>query len=557
MTTQGTSYELRIIRGLPKVPNDTVSAEEGLTTLNFINTGAGFSVDPNAGYVPQRPTVKNGGLWADSALVNGRTLIASAETNVTETIKSTLHASSLIAMNALIKQLEFMIKSVNDFWTSEDQIEPVYLMNQVPGEPGARYALLYSIEVTYEDPDALETPQRDVTISIEREPYWRPIPPGANPKLWTFYMRDGDYGAFNTNTAGLLSGTDAYVFQTVQNRREWQPGQNALYSQNYIDIPAENIPGDAPALVCMGVSTTITSGGVGAVLGALHLANTINPTSLPIRGSGNRALYNILNAGDNDSVSNFTISTSVSYPISNNQTTGQRAVSTAAGCSILWRAGESVLDTQVFRGTYAVFLRADLNAATITAQVETSRDASVLFAQQSIVTTGLTGSGIQTYYIGRLTIPADTRTSMDADGRGVMVTPTSNPNLTIRLTTTRTASVNQITVADLVLIPVDREYTRVLPIVNGEVDTGANMLLDNTGYLDHGASEYHVTAWVVASTTISVQNPEIQGNMPVLYPGYDNRLYFLIEQGAHQVRIADSAAIRINIVPRWTGLRDR
>lgn len=553
MVQRTDAYELKIIRGLPKVPNDTQSAEDGLRILDLTDP-AGFSVD-DGGYSPQRPTLKQGGVWADTALQSGRVLIASAETNVTETITCTLNSTALITMNMLLLQMEQMINDLNDFWTSTDQIEPVYIKNMVPGEPGPRYALLSSLEMSIDDPDNLQNPTRNITISIEREPYWRPIPPGANPKLWTFYVRDGSTRNFNTTSAPLLSGTDHLITQTIQNRREWQPGQTATFSTNYIDIPAESIPGDAPALISLGVSATVT--GVGTpLLKAIHVANKITPTSLPIRTTGTRAGYNILNVGDNASLATFTLAVDSAYPIGNNQITGQRARIAGASGSITWSNGESVLDATVFRGTYAVFVRANISGNTITFGVNVSRDSSLAFIQQTVSSTGNTGtSSLQLYYIGRISIPPDTRVTMDVNGNGLMVTPSSATNLSLQLTVSRTAGADNTDVADIILIPVDREYGRYINQVNGVADTGPNILLDNTGYFDHGVSEPHAMAYTGASLT-PAQNPEIQGNLPYLYPGYDNRLYFLLEQASRLCPIADTAVVRLNIVPRWTGLRD-
>ncbi len=62
------------------------TAELPLDTL--VLTGSrGFALDPNEGWIPQMPALKDGGVWAESSTSTGRTLIAGNDGNNTISIR--------------------------------------------------------------------------------------------------------------------------------------------------------------------------------------------------------------------------------------------------------------------------------------------------------------------------------------------------------------------------------------------------------------------------------------------------------------------------------------
>lgn len=169
---------LQIVKGIAKTPGDTISAETGLDVLDLLDP-QGFATDA---YEMKIPSLKSSAVYADSPLTDGRTLISGTLGNVTETIRATLNGSSIIQLAAMMSRLMGFKQACNDFWDTFGQIEPVYIKNQVSGEPGPRYALLYDIDVAVSDPINPTDNIRDVTIVIEREYGWRGIAQGITLK---------------------------------------------------------------------------------------------------------------------------------------------------------------------------------------------------------------------------------------------------------------------------------------------------------------------------------------------------------------------------------------
>ena len=139
-----------IMRGVQKVPQDALSAEIGLDTIDLLDED-GFMVDT---YDQQFPNLKNNAVWAENPINDGRTLMTNARGNLTETIRLKLTAATLVQMGALLSKLGKFRGYVNSFWMggTQDTEEPVYLKHQIEGEPGPRYALLYDIEIHVETP---------------------------------------------------------------------------------------------------------------------------------------------------------------------------------------------------------------------------------------------------------------------------------------------------------------------------------------------------------------------------------------------------------------------
>jgi len=138
---------LSIVRGVQKVPQDALSAEIGLDSIDLLDA-AGFMIDT---YDQQFPNLKNNAVWAESPMDDGRTLQTNARGNLTETMRVNLTAGTLLQMGMMLTKLGKFRGYINAYWIggTQDTEEPVYLKHQIIGEPGPRYALIYNIDIQF------------------------------------------------------------------------------------------------------------------------------------------------------------------------------------------------------------------------------------------------------------------------------------------------------------------------------------------------------------------------------------------------------------------------
>jgi len=135
--------ELFLVRGVGPTPGDTVSAEQPLTVVNLLDVEAGFSLE---NWSPNIPSLKSGGVWADSPITDGRTLIAGVNTNVIETIVVTLTGATIPDYASQFAKLQQVAQDARNFQDTFGQIEPVYIRWWANCAPGPPFALIYYIE---------------------------------------------------------------------------------------------------------------------------------------------------------------------------------------------------------------------------------------------------------------------------------------------------------------------------------------------------------------------------------------------------------------------------
>lgn len=575
MPTTSPNTILALVKGLPAVPGDSRSLES-LDSIDLLDP-SGFSCDD---YVIQIPNVKNGSVWADSPITNGRKPISSALGNVTETMRIELTAGTLIQMAMLLSKLSLFTKACNDFWESRAQVDPVYIKHQVEGEPGPRYALLFHIEIHLEQPLDPSDSQRTVTLSIEREYGWRGIPPGANPKMWTRLFLDGNLKRYNTTTADLIATTEHLISGTqVYNSVEWQTA-TIIRKANYIDIPASMIPGDLPAFAMINIDIP-DSGNIYSVM----LSRSTKPTSAQTRaGVTVRQFYDLAAAqvppaylGTDTTLENDT--GAIIYPPLSGL--ARRAkVTFATGATdqsrLLWTNSTSLtsFDENMFRGTFAAFLRCrqvagaagDVEISLHYGNIQNTND--ILATTTPITPTIQAGTGNTTdwpvSYMGVITIPMQSAPiAVSPDGRGIAApVDGADVGFQIMLWAARVAGTTaNLYVADLILIPID-ECAASISMDNGIGGSSAgNVFMDTTGYFSRCQDDYvtgrvHYQSATTNASAIKVTNPGGQGIY--LEPNKDNRIYCLLFDGLalSSMDTTRIAGIHVDIVPRWANLRN-
>lgn len=555
--------ELLIVRGVAPAPGDTASAEQGLTSISLLaeDQTPGWALDTD-GWNPLFATLKGGGLFADSAISSGRTLVAAVDANVIETMNVTITGSTITDLALRLTAMGRMGQSAVDFWCGENP-EPVFLRWWAIGAPGPQFALIYKIELALTEPDVFQTPIREGTLVIEREPYWRSLAPGTNPKVWSFQARNEEFTAANLS---LVSGTNEHLmYQQLQNRREWNTTQTAVVSQNYIDIPASKIPGDAPALV--EISTSI--GGTIAAT-RIMVGRSTKPNTIKKRDGTTRSRFLTLNAGDGVVGTDTTIAADTGAPFSNSLAAGRRSqtafVTTTMATRLSWlisAGAESPVDLTTFRGRYAFFLRCRLSAAgTVNLQLQILGGIGtngLTLPEQQLTDAGAGGTGNTTQwyflYLGEGDIPPDNRrVAVGSDGKGAYapLTNSASNNLNLTIQAERASGTPVFYIADLFMLPVDEPSA----MYGGVTDSASlpNLIYDNTGYLGHGLTGDFVQG---EDANLGAANDfEFSGQSITLLPGVDNQLLFhAFNLATRRDDIATTIEVRLNIIPRWRGIR--
>lgn len=560
---------LQITKGVAKTPGDSRSSELGLTSVDLLD--GGFNVES---YDIKLPALKSSAVWADSPLSDGRRLQSGTLGNPVETLRIELTAGTFVQMAAKLTQLTRMKQDCNDYWDTNMQLEPVYIKHQIVGEPGARYALLYDIDLAIDEPMNPGDPNRLITMVIEREYGWRGIAPGANPKRWAIENVFSNQ-KFNNTNAPLLLGTDFLVYETgIENRAEVRTDGAGYSVKNFVDIPAEKIPGDLPALLCFSYTKAGNSNATSLFVSKTTARNTGNVDR--VDGS-NQFIIHAFNAADASVATDTTLAadTGANTGISGLQRRSQTTFATATLISRLgWGEGNysvNGLNLSVLRGTYAVFARARLSAASTTVQLQLNVG-EVGSAVSPLSPVTFTGEGVpsgtgntsfwELVYLGQVTMPLTNRkTVVSVNGMGIAVHPSStSADIGIELYASRTAGAGVLYVNDLLFMPTAEGAMTFVSTGQGLTSNGGGLLYDNTGYLQHGDNEEYAALFtsILGSQFSEYDRLQMTGQSIYLTPGVDNRLEFLAYTDSNKrsaYNIPTGVTIRVSIVPRWSSYR--
>lgn len=532
---------LQIVKGIGKTPGDTGSAEINPVIVNLM--GGQITLQD---FTPNIPAVKNSGVWAESPITDGRQLLAAPVGNVTEKISVLIKGSSANETLGVLSSLNQMVTDCRNYWQSYVQIDPVFLKWQVQCGAGPQYALLYDIELA---PTFLssDNPSIRVDISLEREPYWRPLPPGANPKQWTYegVLKQ----TFNSSVATLVSGVHL-VTSTIKNFLSWTDRATPS-NLNYIDVPAASIAGDAPALVMMSVqSADFINYYAGVSTKPITVGTSTSQRCLDFNACDAALGTDATTAADTGAPSQFSTGTALRGSVSYATATDQRRFQ--------WRGNnlsQPTISDSITRGRYAALLRCRQNGgalADIKMYLKYGFSTSLSPGQTTEVSPTLqAGAGNTTAwpitYMGIIECPIYDRASVDDTGLGLYRDTTSKDYM-IELWSRRTAGVGVLYVADLFLLPID-EYAAQMIMNDGSLSSIAT--LDNTGYYGHGDTRDILTIGGINNFN------ELRGTAFMLDPAQNNRIHILgyDASGVSIIQSGNSTTVRLNIIPRWSGIR--
>lgn len=546
---------LQIVKGVQKVPGDNFSAEQGLDVIDFLDTTGGFALDA---YEMKIPSLKSSAVYADSPLTDGRTLISGTLGNVTETIRVTLTAGTIVQLSAMLSKLLRFKQDCNDFWDTYNQIEPVYIKHQVSGEPGTRYALLYDIDIAIDSLTNPSEPTRDLTIVIEREYGWRGLAPGDNPKKWALEQRGVKLNAANATLWQPNAQPQLAEYLLGLNRLTWNAARTSPSARNYIEIPANAIPGDLPALAYLSLDI---GQGTGATDDTLIVWRHSKPLSLTARNGTTKYFSPLLNASE------ASLQTDATTAADTGASTGSRVRVTFATPALVSRLQFSQNSTayilpNLFRGRYHVFLRARVSAAAnITLQlVGYTGNTAIEYPTATLSSLGGGGTGNTTSWVlvdlGVVNLPSINKAYSAIDGLGLNLT-TSFIETFFAVHAGRNSGAGELYINDLIFVGIDETAALFQSDSSNSINNRV-VTFDNTGYTQHGGTDdvaIYGNDNLATSFTSGALN--YKGAPILLQPKVANRLYFLTYSDSTKFTdVSNNYEIRVNIVPRWSALRD-
>lgn len=591
--------QLQIVKGIEKTPGDSNSQEQGLSVIDLLGIGrTGWSVD--AEWYPNRPALKGGGVWQDSNAATGSVLLDAYDSNVTENITLDLSASDAGELATRLSIMEKMIRDARLFWSSDWQIEPVYLRWWAKGAKGPQFALIYDIEMDVQRNGTVEDYTRSVSLQITREPYWRwQVEPGGSPKKWTMFVNGAQWGVGSSYPVTNIDDYTALDYQYINNYHRLHTSGGTC-NQNYVSIEAAKLPGDVPPLVRITLPAVHYADWGEAIgddqnaLQKIWIGRKTNPplynTSgavVPRLGSWpvdtNIAGQIVATMGTDSTLTANTGMYSNTAATCAAAHTGKMAVCTFAtitdNARVTWNSGMNT-----HRGRYMVFFRGFQTAGAAgnvtmylayghkygienqTPPINPELLASLTDPQRIVPIT----------YMGEIVLPPNVRAGTGLTEQGIQ-RENINAGLTLKLMASATSTTPNLNIFDIVLIPIDEsavviDFSRY---IDADFDTiTGTILYDTTGYQSHGRE----TAAGAIDSTVSdsniIHDPEISGGDLQLEPGVENRLYFLFtdyETGSGGTPGKNSCFIvpnldpptntgktpvYVDIVPRSIGARD-
>lgn len=173
---------MRILEIVSKPLNQTEIADREIA-VNLLDSDFGFQLERN-GWKPSAPKFTE--RWAERFLSDGRYLRSATAQNIIEKINVNLSADSHDGLSVAIKQLFDLANRARMYQTTDWYKTPVYLHAKLTDESHSRYALVRNLSVEfgqslYAVPNDPGNFVENITLTIEREPFWRSSPPGALP----------------------------------------------------------------------------------------------------------------------------------------------------------------------------------------------------------------------------------------------------------------------------------------------------------------------------------------------------------------------------------------
>ncbi len=600
---------LRFIQGVQPVPSDAETAEKGYTEIISLLGVAGqdgYFLDTERGWQAGYPQLKSGGLYTQNALVDGKQLIAAAYDDVLETFVIVVKASSWLTHATLMSRLFRLRDNAALFHTSEYQIDPVFIEYRHQEAKASQFALIRTIDIAsseLDQPDANQVAVTRVTLKVMREGNWRiVVPPGGNPRLWQYWKQGLVFGQdyvftginevteindfrLHSNGGAEPGETDFVRYEIFQNRFEWSGGGTsyaAYLSHNWIDIDAEDIPGDVPADVQFTFSPT---GDPTRPTSHIMVARYTGPRTFYGREIDSDILaYNILACPDGHIAAVGTTANDACGIYCNDQVANRKIETYSIGGSsawiriLQWVGGQGVvppISIPQFTGTWVAFLRCQqTDGAVGDVQMrlviehgyQVTYGAALTLDPQTMPYVAPVAGCIEyrLAYLGQFTLPFPNHPWSNERGIGQFINGDVSDCVAISVEVKNlNASARTLEFVDLVLMPIHEAFAIVTAQSSQlkHVSSNGLVIYDNTGYATHGKQQDYANGTVGITSPSTYFPLEIRGNSIRLKPGVNNRLYFAVQNyypvGAFEYsRPILDYNVRLSIVPRCLGITD-
>jgi hypothetical protein len=552
--------ELQLVQGF--VNSNTF----GLATSTFVQpvqkmidllTGTYTIADDagNTGFAPTIPILKGGGIWVDSPTLTGRQLVAGQRDNVIETL--TLRAGvteNLLQRSQALRDFNRLSDAVNDFWINR-MGGPVYIQYRPPGASGPQYALIYTIEIAIEEDGLSSDGPGILTMTIERELAWRGIPPGVAPKVWTMLERGLKpwtsnplpvghfrYDKLRIGSTEFLAEHKHLIDNALADNRFFRVDEIGTGNVNYIDIPAEKIYGDAPALFIASVGSTRTPT-------TMYFSRSTRHDFFPSINTNdvNQRMRNTWNGGDSTLAGGGGLTASkvvdASFGLLSNGSLVTRYVLRGAGLTTGYAETAWATWTRTanhYNRRWMVFARIRIPVGTpsahtlrVTMKILGATVTTVPRRLDTVTTT------LSLLYIGEL--DGSQLNNRDRDGFGWGIS--YGTIVTALLTKANDGVASQVDIADLVFMPIDEPTIKADALIN---NTG---IVDTTGYFGFDTAP-------IAMTNGGFDRAQAIGQPILLVPGVTNRIYYMDNYVGVNYQLGNNTEIFADIIPRWYGIRD-
>lgn len=539
---------LEIVKGVYPVPGNTANLNQSVDVLNLLVGTRGFGVAMN-GWMPKYPQMR--GVSQTNSMSDGSNLLNYSMPNVIETMKLVNAGSTPQTRYALFSRLVQFGRWARDFHVTRTQTEPVYLKWHPEGCAYPQYALLYNIDIAQDTDVFLSDDSAELSITLEREPYWQVVPPGFSPRLWGLQRTNT---APSTGAVGVVdTGFGGTVYGFVR-RENSEAGAFLGGYTNALDIAANLIPGDTRLKTTLSFYAASTNTNNAVVIG-----NWPKPITAVISGTTYYSNFTFNGADVFAAGADTTSAADTGAPVcaDGTQKRGVTSFATTATDAVryTWKTNSAV-----FNGQFLAFARMRLSAAgtvkfylTITTGTSTAIIAQT--TQQFLIDTGTGGTGNTGewafMYMGVVTVPPidSAITANLFNGYGAQ-----GYTLTINLYALRSSGTPSLYLADLNFIPSDHSMI-ALEGDSSVVLTSDRLFADNTGYSLHGKTGQ--VAGKIISNGIDSRAVIGLGSYIELEPNTDNRLYVLPYKADTRRSIIGTSGytLLLNPVPRWLGPR--
>lgn len=184
---------------------------DGTTSINLIESSNGFRLKE---WIPQLPSIKNGGVRHDSPFTPGKRLVHAVFDNVVETFVLSLSRCNQDEIADKMRTLYQMLEKSRNYWLNAAQEEFVWLVVRGSQETNLRYALIYDYSIAQENnpfsqPLFSSNPvMDDINLVLERG-HWSSLEPGQDECLLVFSKNT--HQTTGLNMGSFVDGTAASI----------------------------------------------------------------------------------------------------------------------------------------------------------------------------------------------------------------------------------------------------------------------------------------------------------------------------------------------------------